>query len=384
MQTEETLKSRRFGTHRAPIEGSHGISDFRQELLELSSSHTEKGAVDSGASGIAADLDLPWTVRHLSHVDVNDEGGGYLTDASDLIKVIVTRPNGKTDIDVLSTSGNESGVFSFSNRKRRFTKNARTPRRRRVALRRTDLNASLQDLYSSDTHESHVNDLVYSDSEDLFGRPLSNDSTENKCFSEILSDRNGRQQKRQSDFNQLYIPSWLSPIDMTSRKTGNVLASDALGYPAGFMKPANSWNVNDSRRYEHSSRKNVKPVKEPGAGNQKATRKRHEDVEKEYMKLRSEMRPNEIHSDKIHQNTQSTARPVLGQPDRIVATDRQQDLFQSDTLGIYHFQKHIQNVKQNSKRHKRNLRHKDQGQRLNKGKQTSRFTPIYEGESRDT
>ena len=176
-----------------------------------------------------------------------------------------------------------------------------------------------------------------------------------------------------------YVPSWMDDdskvMDRRSRLSKSSVTSDQV-----LKKKAHS--VSDLREigidktthvldFLTMNRETLHPEKS----------KNHARIEEEYLRLRKQMNVgNDTSLDLSQMNTTlSSIRTFEGSSVPLaLLQDQTTAMLESDELGINHFRKHIQNVKQSSKKYKRTVRNTDIAQKQNKRKMPTRFIPIYE------
>lgn len=180
-----------------------------------------------------------------------------------------------------------------------------------------------------------------------------------------------------------YIPSWLDEdvkgMDRRSRLSKSSMTSDQVG-----VKKSRS--ISDLREISASKTAQADVLssfpKDPST--QKS--KDHAKIEEEYLKMRKQinMGTDQSHDTSLLNSTLSSVRTSsMESPASKLSLLMEQRNAKPDPdeLGINYFQKHIQNVKQTSKKYKRSLKPKriDNAEKQTRRKLPSRFIPIYEG-----
>lgn len=171
-------------------------------------------------------------------------------------------------------------------------------------------------------------------------------------------------QTHPAELGSSYVPSWLCDSIEKEMDTISIKSFEQL-------TTKHSQSMTDIKN-DVFLRRNPKPHSEQCA------KIKHEDVEKEYFKLKKRLNLNNSTGryDDIESSADSHIRVNLS--DTVIPHYR--DLLESDELGINHFKKHIQNVKVTSKRYRRAVKSTDsvKNNRLPSKRRPFCFQPLYE------
>ncbi|XP_052807637.1 uncharacterized protein LOC128236665 [Mya arenaria] len=374
MQTEETFKSRRF-IPQSNIKNNSGASGYKSVVLESKSNNFVPASNRrvNCATGLQTNGEKDLEGDGFEHgVKVSH----HLLD-DDFIKVIVTGPEGHVDVGGISTSENESFIDQDVRRKRTWRKTRNNYKNRRISRQQkytlhNSLKKPFQFSSAGSSDDTELSDNAFSDSEVYHNRLFNKPNYTDKSHSDL-----GHESPK------AYLPSWIQNATKTTDMASKQVAPEK-GNPTNIdaFIGIGSWNISDSRRVMNEQKK-VHEKKSVEDSYLKPRQRRHEDVEKEYLKLRHEIYAEASSSGKPPNDqyslpdTRHASSPVSLTSTR-TQVEKHDYLFDTDSLGMNHFKKHIQNVKQSSKRHKRQMRLKEQMLKQNKGKSTINFIPIYE------
>lgn len=202
-----------------------------------------------------------------------------------------------------------------------------------------------------------------------------------------VSSRVSRKRHRRRSFSDVtpegdkgYVPSWnttgLRDMDRRSRMSKGSAASS--NQAPGMKK---SWSVSDLREVDHSKIAGL-DLAAYNKGQEVHKAKNHSRIEEEYLRLRKQINNHSEPSDAtILNSTMSSIRnSSVDSPASTLdlLLDQKVSMLESDELGINHFKKHIQNVKQTSKKFRRSLKNAENAQKQNRRKLPTRYIPIYE------
>lgn len=180
--------------------------------------------------------------------------------------------------------------------------------------------------------------------------------------------------------NTPYVPSWLCDLENDEMERHDLKLK--LNKPQKHTKHSKSHHDTSINGEILTKTKDGKFTKSPD----KHVKPLHEDIEKEYFKLKKALHVNDSSQDTSREISstivaESTGRAYLS--DTAIPSYKQ--LFESDELGINHFKKHIHNVKVSNKKYRRTLKSIEPagaGTNVSVTKQTKRkllgFKPLYE------
>lgn len=203
-----------------------------------------------------------------------------------------------------------------------------------------------------------------------------------------LSYSNGpRKRHRRRSFSDVtpevdkgYMPSWLDDETKGMDRRGR-LSKNSIPSEQGLKKKSHS--VSDLRDIgaQKKEQVNIFSVSTEVEGMKS---KDHVRIEEEYLRLRRQINVNSdpiANLSQLNSSISSVRNSTFDSPasNQSMPRDQKASMLESDELGINHFRKHIQNVKQTSKRFRRSLKNTENiTQKQTRRKLPSRFIPIYE------
>lgn len=180
-----------------------------------------------------------------------------------------------------------------------------------------------------------------------------------------------------------YIPSWFNDISGDSLMDLNTIRHLGI-VPKGLSMSLTDLKPEARDPIAHS--RDLLPQQQPHSQqHEMADGKKHEKMEKEYLRLKKKLTSRQK-TDLNSSDLSSKKAELINKNARANLSDtlipRCKEFFESDELGINHFQKHIHNVKVSSKKHKRALKLMEAAASrvgpMHSKKRPVNFKPLYE------